>query len=103
MAREHLLLEGSEDTIHLTEEKPLSKKEKRQNWWYYHKIHLLIGLVAVLIGGYFVYDMATKVYPDYTIAVLSEDECGGDLLECVADELSDYGAVSYTHLTLPTT
>ena len=60
MAREHLLLEGSEDTIHLTEEKPLSKKEKRQNWWYYHKIHLLIGLVAVLIGGYFVYNVVYR-------------------------------------------
>ncbi len=91
MAREHLLLGESEETIHATEEKPLSKKEKRQNWWYYHKIHLLVGFVVVLIGGYFVYDMVTKVYPDYTIAVLSEDECGGDLLECVADELSDYG------------
>ena len=91
MAREHLLLGESEETIHVTEEKPLSKKEKRKNWWYYHKIHLLIGFVVVLIGGYFVYDMATKVYPDYTIAVLSEDECGGDLLQCVADELSDYG------------
>jgi len=39
MSREHLLLHTGEDTIHdpKIEKKNLSPKDKRKNFWFYHK------------------------------------------------------------------
>ena len=44
MSREHLLLHTGEDTIHdpKIEKKNLSPKDKRKNFWFYHKWHIVI-------------------------------------------------------------
>ena len=47
MARERYLLEDTEDTIHQNPITPTTGKEKRQNWWFYHKVHLIVGIIAV--------------------------------------------------------
>ena len=49
----------------------LTFRQKRQNWWYYHKTHVLIGAVAAaalftVIRGY-----VTKVEPDCTVALVT--------------------------------
>lgn len=71
MARERYLHNAGEDTIHANEIKLVTAKDKRKNWWYYHKFHLLIGIIAVALVGNFIYSIATKVDPDYTIALLT--------------------------------
>lgn len=51
-------------------EKPLelTKKQRRQNWWHYHKWHVLIGVAVVLIGADWGWNILTQVTPDYQIA-----------------------------------
>lgn len=51
-------------------EKPveLTKKQRRQNWWHYHKWHVLIGAAVVLIGLDWAWNVLTRVTPDYQIA-----------------------------------
>ena len=92
MAREHLLLnvENEEDTLHQAPA-PMTRRQKWKNWWYYHKFHLLVGLVAIVIGGYLIYGMVTEVKPDYTIVMLSKSGYAGDLMENLGDQLSVYG------------
>lgn len=63
--------------------KELTKKEKRQNWWYYHRIPLLITAIALIMVASFVWEMATKVEPDYQIAYVSDHE----LPSGVADQI----------------
>lgn len=56
---------------HLTAETvPLTKKEKTANWWYYHKWHVIIGIVLLLCVIDLVKTMLGigEVKPDYQIA-----------------------------------
>ncbi len=57
----------------------LTKKQRRQNWWHYHKWYVGIGVAAALIAANLIWHAATQVYPDYQIAYigaypLSEEE-----------------------------
>lgn len=57
----------------------LTKKQRRRNWWHYHKWHVGIGTVALLIAGNLVWHAVTQVRPDYQVAYagaypLSEEE-----------------------------
>lgn len=71
MARERYLIDGGEDTIHANVITADTPKEKRQNWWYYHKLHVWIGLIAAAIVGSIIYSIASKVQPDYTVALMT--------------------------------
>ena len=46
----------------------LTKKQRRQNWWHYHKWHVGLGAAALLIAGNLVWHAAAQVHPDYQIA-----------------------------------
>lgn len=57
----------------------LTKKQRRRNWWHYHKWHVILGAAAVCILGSLVWQTVTQVRPDYQIAYaasvpLSEEE-----------------------------
>lgn len=54
------------------EPRVLTKKEKAANWWYYHKVHVLVGVVVLLIVGFFVRDIRANVSPDYQIAYMGK-------------------------------
>ena len=47
MASEYLLKKYKD--VKPDEERELTPKEKRQNWWYYHKWHVVIGFILLLI------------------------------------------------------
>jgi len=51
-------------------EKPveLTKKQRRQNWWDYHKWHVGIALLLLAVMGSIVRDVFGQVKPDYQIA-----------------------------------
>ena len=56
-----------------------TKKQRRQNWWHYHKWHIGVGIAAVAIAGNLAWHALTQVHPDYQIAYvgaypLSEEE-----------------------------
>lgn len=103
MARERYLVNAGEDTIHQNEIKLVTAKDKGMNWWYYHKIHLLVAVVAIGLVASFVYSMVTQVDPDYTIALVtsySMPETGmKQLEECItpyADDRNGDGQVKVT-------
>lgn len=49
----------------------MTGKEKRENFWFYHKWHVIVGIVAALMVFSFVWEIATQVHPDYTIGILT--------------------------------
>lgn len=59
------------------EKRELTEKEKRANWWYYHKTHVIVGALVVLLTVWFVYDtwIDVPVKPDLQIAYV-----GGQIL-----------------------
>lgn len=54
------------------EAQPKTPKEKWDNFWYYHKWHLVIGAVAAVLVIYFVHDMVTKTEPDISVTLVSD-------------------------------
>lgn len=103
MAREGYLVNAGEDTIHAGEVKPETPRQKRQNWWFYHKVYVIVALVAIVILGSFVYSVATKVEADYTVALMTSytmpDEGLEQLKECISPYAYDRngdGKVSVT-------
>lgn len=52
------------------EQVELTPAEKRKNWWYYHKWHILIGVVLAAVLASLIWQMLGigRVYPDYQFA-----------------------------------
>lgn len=71
MARERYLLDQEEDTIHQNIIKPVTPKQKRQNWWYYNKVILIVVVFAAFIVGSVIYSVASQVEPDYVIGLIT--------------------------------
>lgn len=46
----------------------LTEKQRRQNWWHYHKWHVVIVIALVLIAANLLWNAVTQVRPDYQIA-----------------------------------
>ena len=72
------------------EKRELTPKERRQNWWYYHKWHVLIGLVVLGI----VCDICCsalglgKVIPDCQIAYIGANALPDDTVTALESSLS---------------
>ena len=94
MARERYLLHTGDEEIHDQEKeiKLVTKKDKWSNFWYYHKRHVIIGIFLVALLGMFIYDMVSKINPDYTISLVVGDGymTEQDTLE-LEEELARYG------------
>lgn len=74
MARERYLLHEGEETINKpgAEVKSTTPKSKWDNFWFYHKWHVIIGTVAVLLIAFFVHDMLNQEHPDYEIGLIAQ-------------------------------
>ncbi len=92
MARERYLVNAGEETIHTGQIKPETPKDKRENWWYYHRGHLFWGVALAAIVCSIIYSIASKVEPDYTVALLTSytmAENGRTELERCLEEYAD--------------
>lgn len=49
----------------------LTEQQKRRNWWEYHKIYFLIGAFVLAVAAGIVWDLSSRVEPDYQIAFVS--------------------------------
>jgi len=51
-----------------------SKKDKKwfENYWFYYKIHTIVGIFAVIILIFSLVECANKVYPDLTVSYIGE-------------------------------
>jgi len=69
----------------------LTKKQRRQNWWHYHKWYVGIGIAAALIAADLVWHAATQVHPDYQIAYVGTYPLSEERSAAWVDRLSSLG------------
>ncbi|ARP49521.1 MULTISPECIES: hypothetical protein [Caproicibacterium] len=83
MARERYLLHADEETIHSGELKraPKTPKEKRENFWYYHKWHVLIAIGIAIVAALFLHDVFGKVRPDYQVGLITQYQVSQDVID----------------------
>ncbi len=93
MARERYLLHAEEETIHAGKVSPQTPKQKRQNWWFYHKGPLIVCLLVAAVVFSIFYSIFSKVEPDYTVALMTSytmPQNGQEELErCIAAYAND--------------
>lgn len=84
----------------------LTKQQKIDNWWYYHKVPVLVGIVVLVIAGLFVRDLVTNVRPDYQIAYVSQTPLTKDetaeivsMFEQLGEDVNGDGKVHIVLLT----
>ncbi len=82
-------------TRNITPEPPqekheMTKKEKWKNWWDYHFWHVIIGVIIAALVGYFIYDIASNVHPDYEIAVMTDTALPSGVSDALSTALSAY-------------
>jgi len=70
----------------------LTKKQRRRNWWHYHKWHVGLGILAVLIVANLVWHAATQVHPDYQIAYVGTYPLPEEEAAAWVERLSALGA-----------
>ena len=90
MASEYLLKKYKD--VKPDEPKELTKKEKRANWWHYHWIPLVICVAVLAFVASFVWEIATKIEPDYQIAYFSDTALpsgAADIIEQKMQELAN--------------
>lgn len=94
MARERYLLDGDEEKIHQPEAelKAISAKSKWENFWYYHKLHVLIGIVVVFAAAFFIHDFTSKVNPDYQIGLITQTAYPSEMAQTLENEFAKYGS-----------
>ncbi len=90
MARERYLVGAGEDTIHSGVIELKTAKDKRANWWYYHKKHLFVGILVGAIVVSMVYSIVSKVEPDYTIGMITSYSLPGAVQEELEQTLTAY-------------
>jgi len=75
------------------EKVPLTDRERRKNWWYYHKWHVVIGVVGVLILADLVcYALGVgQVKPDYRIAYVGASPLPEDTAAAVETAFASLG------------
>ena len=77
------------------EKKELTKEEKRRNWWDYHKWHVVIAIVCLILAADLAFDVVRNARnePDYTIAYVGvtalPDELVGKVEEAIATRGED--------------
>ena len=89
MARERYLLHQGEETIHSDKLKrtPKTFKEKRQNFWYYHKWHVVIAIAAVVVAIVLIRNVATRENTDYQVGLVTDRMGSEDTLDRLAGQL----------------
>ena len=75
----------------VAETKAPTPKSKWENFLYYHKVHMIIGLCVILFAGFMIHDVTSKVNPDYQIALLTQHSYSQEVTEALQNEIAKYG------------
>lgn len=70
----------------------LTKKQRRRNWWHYHKWHVGFCVLAVAIAGNLAWHALTQVHPDCQIAYVGTYPLSGEEAAAWEDRLSALGS-----------
>lgn len=93
MARERYLVGVEQEDLQVEAVRELTPKEKRQNWWHYHKIHVLVSIILIAAAASWIYTAFFRPKPDYSIGMITSfnipDEVRGDLEDHIAQYADD--------------
>ena len=70
------------------------RRKKLENFWYYHKWHVIIGIVALFLIGYTIHEVVTKVNPDLTIDCIMDTGMDYEKIEILTNDLRDNGGIT---------
>lgn len=75
------------------EKRELTRKEKWDNWWDYHKWHVVLGTAAVLFVGNLIWSWITKVEPepDYGVAYVGSGTLSDETVEALEQRFAELG------------
>lgn len=75
------------------EKKELTPEEKRRNWWEYHKWHVVIAVVCLVLAVNFVSETVHNVRnkPDYTIAYVGYTELPDEIARALETAIATRG------------
>lgn len=75
------------------EKRELTPAQKRRNWWDYHKWHVVIGILCVILAAGVISDAVTvsRSQPDYIITYVGTTTLPEDTRSAVELALADFG------------
>lgn len=77
------------------EETPKTQKEIRKskwdNFWFYNKVKVWVGVLAAIMVGYTIWSMVSQIEPDYTVGMITKLQYSTDVIEALERQLSRYG------------
>lgn len=71
-------------------QQPMTKKKKWENFWFYHKWHVIIAAAVLLIVAMLVSDIVNQEHPDYEIGVLTHGSLPTGALATLEEELARF-------------
>ncbi|MEG0768796.1 MAG: hypothetical protein RSG59_02645 [Ruthenibacterium sp.] len=82
-------------TRNITQDAPeaphvMTRREKLDNFWYYHKWHILFGALALFLVCMFLHDILSQVDPDYQLAVLNTAALTEDTITSLQENLTPF-------------
>ena len=82
----------STETYNQTPEPPreYTKQENAANWWHYHWMWVVIGVVAVLLAAWIIKDTVFQTRPDVQIAYVGLHDLPADTVTALQDTLTPY-------------
>ena len=70
---------------------PMTAKQKRENFWFYYKWHVLVGVIVVAVAAFTIFDVMNRVTPDYTIGVITFKASSTDAFKALQEPFSAFG------------
>lgn len=66
-------------------------RKRLQNYWYYYKVHTIIGLLVAALLAILVSQCAHRQSPDYTVVLYMRKELSEAMTDAMAAELEKFG------------
>lgn len=89
MAREGLLIGMEEDRPEPPPLEPKTPRKKAENFWYYHKWHILAAVVAIIILFFVIRDMSSPK-ADYQIGMITSQYYPQQVVELLEKSIEPY-------------
>ncbi|MGM9593022.1 MAG: hypothetical protein ACI3U8_01575 [Candidatus Onthomonas sp.] len=83
--------ETENDRIRKRLKETLTPREKLANWWFYHRFHVLIGALALLLAACLIWQGIGTPAADYTVGWVGARELDSAAAEQIAQGLAQYG------------
>lgn len=71
--------------------RPVTLRQKWENFWYYHKKATLLGGFLVIVFGFTLVQFLTREKPDYTVMLAMDKTVPAAVIETLEDELAACG------------